>query len=251
VQAMMEERGIPFTGSGSRASAAAFDKARTKQLLTGKVKMAGSRNVGESDEETIRSTVESMLESYPKIVLKPLAAGSSRGLYFLERGGDVDRVVREVANLKLPYIIEQFITGRELTDGIVDNGDGPRALPVIEIIVDRGREFDYAGKYLGVGTKEICPAPIPDSMRDAAQEVALTAHKVLGCEGYSRSDVIGAEDGVYFLEVNTLPGLTVTSLVPQELREAGIDFREFLESQIALARRRVTARSATTAGSRR
>lgn len=251
VQAMMERRGIPFTGSGSRASAAAFDKGRAKQLLAGKILMAESRIVGESDEQTIRNAVDSMLESHPRIVLKPLADGSSRGLYFLDRGGDVNGVVRELAKRRMPYIIEQFLNGRELTDGVVDNGEGPFALPVMEIVVDRGREFDYAGKYLGKGTKEICPAPIPEAMRDAAQEAALVAHKLLGCDGYSRTDLIGAEEGMYFIEVNTLPGLTVTSLVPQELREAGIEFREFLENQIELARRRVTARPETAPRSAR
>ena len=245
VQAMMERRGIAFTGSGSRASAASFDKGRAKQVLEGKVRLAESRSVAESDEPTVRSTVEWMLERHPKIVLKPLAAGSSRGLFFLEKGGDVDGVVRSVAKLKMPYIVEQFIAGRELTVGVVDNGDGPFALPVIEIVVDRGREFDYAGKYLGSGTQEICPADIPDAMRDAAQQTALAAHQSLGCDGYSRSDVIGAHDGVYFLEINTLPGLTISSLVPQELREAGIDFRTFLETQIDLARQRVIAQAQT------
>lgn len=251
VQQMMERRGIPFTGSGSRASAAAFDKGRAKQILKGKVRMAESRTVGESDEETIRSTVESMLESYPKIVLKPLAAGSSRGLFFLERGGDVEGVIRSVVKLRMPYIIEQFISGRELTCGVIDNGSGVKALPVIEIVMDRGRDFDYAGKYLGHGSKELCPAPISDSMRDDAQRVAVDAHKFLGCEGYSRSDLIGADDGVYFLEINTLPGLTVSSLVPQELKANGIEFKKFLETQIDIARRRVTAPRTAAAGSTR
>ena len=241
VQRMREKRGIAFTGSGSRASAAAFDKGRAKQVLKGKVRMAESRTVGESDETTIRSTVESMLESYPRIVLKPLAAGSSRGLFFLDRDGEVDKVVRDVAKLRMPYIIEQFISGRELTCGVTDGGDGPFPLPVMEIVMDRGHAFDYAGKYLGQGSKELCPAPIPDAMRDDAQNVALDAHVALGCEGYSRSDLVGAEDGVYFLEINTLPGLTVSSLVPQELKVAGIDFRDFLNRQIEIARRRVNA----------
>jgi len=251
VQRMMEKRGIPFTGSGSRASAEAFDKGRTKQVLMGKVRMAESRTVGEADEETIRSTVEAMLERYPKIVLKPVADGSSRGLYFLERDGDIDGVIRSVAKLRTPYIIEQFISGRELTCGVTDRDSGPLALPPVEIVMDRGQNFDYEGKYLGKGTKELCPAPIPDAMRDEAQQIAVAAHKALGCEGYSRSDLIGADDGVYFLEINTLPGLTVSSLVPQELKAAGIGFREFLETQIEIGRRRVTARQKTPAGSAR
>jgi len=213
--------------------------------------MAESRTVAETDEETIRSVVESMLERYPKIVLKPVADGSSRGLYFLDRDGDIDGVIRSVAKARTPYIIEQFISGRELTCGVIDTGNGPIALPVMEIVMDRGRDFDYEGKYLGKGTKELCPAPIPDAMRDEAQQIAVAAHTALGCDGYSRSDLIGADDGVYFLEINTLPGLTVSSLVPQELKEAGIGFREFLEAQIDIARRRVTARQQTAAGSAR
>ena len=247
VQRLMEKRGIPFTGSGSRASANAFDKGRAKELVKERVKVAESRTVGVADPETIRTTVNEMLERHPRIVLKPLAAGSSRGLFFLDRGGDVDDVVRKVAKLRLPYIIEQFIKGRELTVGVVDQGNGPTALPVIEIEIDPGREFDYQGKYLGKGTREICPAKISDEMTRAAQQTAVASHIALGCEGYSRTDMMAASDGMYFLELNTLPGLTTSSLVPQELREAGADFRTFLEAQMDLARKRA-ARSTRVAG---
>jgi D-alanine-D-alanine ligase len=134
----------------------------------------------------------------------------------------------------VPYLIEEFIPGRELTIGV----DQDLALPVIEIEVDPGRDFDYEGKYLGKGTREVCPAVIPDAMRDEAQRVALVAHDALGCDGYSRSDVIANDDGVWFVELNTLPGLTKTSLVPLELKTAGISMRDFLERQITLAVRR-------------
>ncbi|HEY6844294.1 MAG TPA: D-alanine--D-alanine ligase, partial [Thermoanaerobaculia bacterium] len=128
------------------------------------------------------------------------------------------------------------------TVGVVDMGNGPDALPPIEIEVDAGRSFDYSGKYLGSGTREICPAQIPEAMRETAAQVALTAHTVLGCEGYSRTDMIAADDDhIYFLELNTLPGLTASSLVPKELNVAGIGFREFLEKQIELARQRAHA----------
>lgn len=241
VQRLLEARGIPFTGSGSAASAAAFDKGRANEVMKGRVKVAESRIVGEADEKTIRSMTKSMLERHPRIVLKPLAGGSSRGLFFLDRGDNIDEVVRKVAKLQMPYIIEQFIRGRELTVGVVDGENGPVALPVIEIEVDAGHSFDYEGKYLGKGTREICPANIPEEMARAAQDVAREAHIALGCEGYSRSDMMAADDGMYFLELNTLPGLTTSSLVPQELKTAGIDFREFLEKQIEMARRRAAA----------
>jgi D-alanine-D-alanine ligase len=227
---MMEERGIAFTGSGSAASAAAFDKTRAKEMLRNRVRMADSRIVRG------RQTIDEMLELYDRIVLKPVAGGSSRGLFFVDRGERVELPPN------VPYLAEQFIGGRELTVGVVDMGSGPDALPPIEIQIDPGRAFDYEGKYLAAGTREICPADIPDPMRETAEQVALTAHTVLGCEGYSRTDMIAADDDhIYFLELNTLPGLTSSSLVPQELKVAGISFREFLEKQVELARQRAHA----------
>lgn len=233
VQRMFEQRGIPFTGSGAEASAAAFDKGRAKEVLGDRVRTAESRVV--RDPRQVADVAREMLERHERIVLKPLAGGSSRGLFFLERNDSVPEV-------RIPYIVEQFITGRELTVGVVDRGDGKTfALPVIEIEVDAGHAFDYAGKYLGKGTREVCPANIPDDMRDAAQHTALTAHLGLGCEGYSRSDLIAAEDGIYYLETNTLPGLTTSSLVPQQLRAACVDFGAFLDDQLAIARARAAS----------
>jgi D-alanine-D-alanine ligase len=233
VQAMLESRGIPFTGSGSSASAAAFDKGRAKEIVNDRVRTAESRVV--QDPSNISETIADMLQRHDKIVLKPLAGGSSRGLFFVERGSEIPAIAR------IPYIVEQFISGRELTVGVVEGGDGPFPLPVIEIETDPGASFDYEGKYLGKGTREICPALIPEPMRDEAQSIALAAHIALCCEGYSRSDLIAGEDGVYFLELNTLPGLTTSSLVPQQLHEAGISFRDFLEQQIEIGRLRASA----------
>ncbi|HET8799537.1 MAG TPA: ATP-grasp domain-containing protein [Thermoanaerobaculia bacterium] len=236
VQRMLEERGIPFTGSGSEASAAAFDKERAKEIVRGRVRLAESRVAHHPSQ--IRETIDDLLARHPRIVLKPVAGGSSRGLYFLDDDGDRESVAAEIAQRGVPYIVEQFIAGRELTCGVVDRGDGPFALPVLEIEVDPSRAFDYAGKYLGAGTREICPANIPESLAKETQDTALAAHLALRCEGYSRTDVVANDDGVWFLELNTLPGLTTSSLVPQELAAAGIAFRDFLESQIALGRRR-------------
>ncbi|MEK6375007.1 MAG: ATP-grasp domain-containing protein [Acidobacteriota bacterium] len=234
VQRMMEKRGIAFTGSGSAASAAAFDKERARQLVEDRVPVAESRVV--RDPRQLDEAVRDMLARHQRVVLKPVAGGSSRGLFFLGRGDAIPRV-------DIPYIVEQFLAGRELTVGVIDHDHGLLALPVIEIETDPGFTFDYAGKYLGTGTREICPAKIPDSLRDAAQRAAVAAHIALGCHGYSRTDLIATGgDEVRFLELNTLPGLTTSSLVPQELAEGGIGFRKFLERQIELARTVHTAR---------
>ena len=231
VQRMLESRGIPFTGSGAEASAAAFDKDRAKERVHGRVRVAESRVV--RNESELQSAIDDLHSRHERIVLKPLAGGSSRGLHFLGRGDEPPR------DLRFPYILEQYIRGRELTVGVIDTENGPIALPVIEIEVDPNRTFDYEGKYLGAGTREICPANIPADLAKEAQATAVAAHEALGCEGYSRTDMMAAEDGVYFLETNTLPGLTTSSLVPQELREQGIGFREFLDRQVELAGRKV------------
>jgi len=221
LQRMLERRGIPFTGSGSEASAVAFDKERAKERLRGHVAMAESRV---ANDESIRD----MFTRHEKLVLKPVAGGSSRGLYFVTRHD-------EIPELEVSYMVEQFLSGRELTVGVVEGV----ALPVLEVEIDPGRDFDYDGKYLGKGSHEICPARIPDSMRDAVQRAGVIAHERLGCDGYSRTDVVAADDGtVYFLETNTLPGMTKASLVPQELAAAGISMRDFLDRQVTLALQR-------------
>ncbi len=247
VQRLLEARGLPFTGSGSEASAAAFDKDRAKDLVRGRVRSAESRVARYAEE--IHPVIDDMLSWHERIVVKPLAAGSSRGLFFLGRDDDRDRVAEQVKALKIPYIVEQFIRGRELTVGVLDQGEGPFALPVIEIEIDPNRAFDYEGKYLGSGTREICPAVISEEMARAAQETALVAHVALGCAGYSRTDIVAADDGMYFLETNTLPGLTTSSLVPQELAVVGIGFREFLERQVELASLRAIEPSSSRAAS--
>ncbi|HEY2093105.1 MAG TPA: ATP-grasp domain-containing protein [Thermoanaerobaculia bacterium] len=226
LQRLLEARSLPFTGSGSVASANAFDKERAKSIVRDRIRTAESRVARDGHE--LEQHAREMLARFERIVAKPVAGGSSRGLYFLKRDAAIPQI-------GIPYIVEQFIAGRELTVGVVDMGDGPFALPVIEIEVDPGYEFNYAGKYHGTGTREICPANIPDDLRDEAQRVAVIAHEALGCSGYSRTDLIAAPEGVYFLELNTLPGLTKSSLVPQQLRTAGIGMREFLEEQMKRA----------------
>jgi D-alanine-D-alanine ligase len=236
LQRMMEKRGIAFTGSGSKASANALDKSRAKELVKARgVRVAEGTVVmpSEGSGRVVRAgrtptgNGASLDVTNRRVVMKPLSGGSSRGLFFLDPRDAIPEV-------DVPYLIEEFIAGRELTIGV----DEDLALPVIEIEVDPGRDFDYEGKYLGHGTREICPAVIPDAMRDEAQRIALVAHEAIGCEGYSRTDVIANADGVWFIELNTLPGLTKASLVPRELAVAGITMRDFLERQITLAVRR-------------
>jgi D-alanine-D-alanine ligase len=123
--------------------------------------------------------------------------------------------------------------------GVVEGPGGSlRALPCSEVRLDEGFAFDFEGKYLGRGTTEVTPAEVEPALAQAAQALAITAHRALGCEGYTRTDLILTARGPVYLETNTLPGLTRRSFIPQQLAAEGTSVQAFLEGQLALARAR-------------
>ena len=238
IQRVMEMRRIAFTGPGGDASARAFDKEVAKQIASAAgVRIARSVHVS-ADPKVMRQTMREMLRTYRRVVAKPVAGGSSVGLYHLLTDDDVEQAARGIEEAGEAYLAEEFVEGPELTVGVVDGPSGARALPPSEVRVEPGRAFDYEGKYLGKGTREITPAEVPDQVTRAAQEMALEAHRALGCEGYSRTDIIAPAGGPVFLELNTLPGLTRASFLPQQLAVEGTSMRAFLEGQIDIARAR-------------
>lgn len=239
VQRALEVRHLAFTGSGSAASARAFDKAQTKALAAAKgVAVADARVLTPKDAKATAAALDELLASHPRWVLKPLADGSSHGLVHLKAQAQVPEAAQVLAGLGLTYLAEVFIEGRELTVGVVDEGSGPLALPVSEVRFAPDAAFDYAGKYLGRGTEEITPAQLSDAEREAAQRLAVATHQAVGCEGYSRTDMILTAQGPVLLEINTLPGLTKASFIPQQLAAAGKDLKAFLEAQLELGRKR-------------
>lgn len=238
VQSLMEARHICFTGSGSEASRAAMNKWRAKALVKRKgIRVAESELVIELDraEEKLRAC----RERYGSVVVKPVSEGSTVGVHFVASEADLPPAVAAVRE-SFPggYMVEALVDGVELTVGVVEDREGIRALPCSEVRLEAGRRFDYAGKYLGAGTKEITPAEVPEAVARSAQEVAVEVHRTLGCSGYSRTDIIVNGRGPVFLEINTLPGLTRASFIPQQLDAAGISMEAFLAGQIELARRR-------------
>lgn len=241
VQRALEAHGLAFTGSGSAASARAFDKAQTKALAAAKgVKVADARVLAPADAHANEAALRELLATHPRWVLKPLADGSSHGLVHLKSAAQVPEAAALLATLGLTYLAEVFIEGRELTVGVMDTEAGPAALPVSEVRLAVNAAFDYEGKYLGKGTEEITPAHLTDAEREAAQRLAVTTHQAVGCEGYSRTDMILTASGPVLLEINTLPGLTKASFIPQQLAAAGKDFTAFLQAQLELGRRRAS-----------
>lgn len=240
VQKLFETNQIAFTGSGSKASHDAFDKNRAKKIIAGTtIKMAPSIEFSLKKWPEQRHQLEEFLSLHRNMVLKPVSSGSSFGLQIVNSLTSLNSAITEMKKLPFDhYLAEAFIHGRELTVGVTDIDGTLKALPASEIVLNEGHSFDYNGKYLGAGTTELTPAPLSDIEMKKAQQVAIEAHKALGCYGYSRTDMILSGPDVYFLETNTLPGLSKPSFVPQQLRAAGLAVEQFVARQIELAPKR-------------
>ena len=221
IQGLLNIMGIPYTHSGVQASAIAMDKIRTKEICS---KVGLSCPEGSSLSRNDISLLE--LEKRP-FVIKPKAQGSSMGVHIVRSKDNYIPFLK-----KWPYgeelVIEKFIPGRELTVGVL-NGI---ALCVTEITSERGF-YDYTAKYELGGSKHIIPADLPDIIVRKALDQAVVAHETLGCRGITRSDfryddTQGDLGHLYFLEINTQPGMTSTSLVPEQASYAGMTFSELL-----------------------
>jgi D-alanine-D-alanine ligase len=228
LQLLCELRGLAFTASGSLASNLAFDKIATKRFVA----LAGitaPANVSLAD-------LDQAFAKYGKLVAKPARDGSSFGLMFVNSSQDLG-AVREAAR-QVDYVIEPCIEGVEATCGVLQGADGALiGLPPVEIRPADGT-FDYESKYLRKTTQEICPGNFSAQMTAMMQDIAIQAHRIVGAFGYSRSDFFVTANGPVFIEINTLPGMTASSLYPKELKAQGIELKDFLEGQIELAMQR-------------
>ena len=239
VAAWLEERRIPFTGSGSVASRLAFDKVAAKERVAEEGVHVAEAEVLRSREEDSLDRLVAMVDRWEKVVVKPVEEGSSYGMEILSSADEAKRFVENIREDEYDrYLAERLLQGVELTGGVIEHEGEVVALPTVEIRPETGRSFDYAGKYLGEGIEEICPAEVSEEVEMATRRAAEIAHEAIGCFGYSRTDFIVEEGKAYFLETNTLPGLTKTSLLPQELREAGISLEDFVKAQLELSSRR-------------
>ena len=231
MQGYLEMLGVPHSGCNAFVSAITFDKFSCKSYLKDVdfVKCADDifLRKGEQTEGLAQKAEERL--GLPMFV-KPTDGGSSFGVSKVKSLEDFDKAVEYAFSEGNMIMAEAAITGRELTCAVYNDGKGNVALPVIEILTDN-EFFDYEAKYNG-HSKEVCPAQIPDSLRDEIQETSKKIYAHLGCTGLVRVDYICASDGLYFLEVNTIPGMTAASLVPQMVRAAGIPMTDFLTTII-------------------
>ena len=227
LQGYLEMLGIPFSGCSSFVSAIAFDKFACKNYLRDVdfVKCAPDAFVRKgADLDAFAETVNAKLR-YP-VFVKPTDGGSSFGITKVSRPEDLVPAVKFAFSEGPMVLVEQGVSGRELTCAAYFDGNDVQALPLIEIVSENDY-FDYDAKYNG-HSQEICPAPVTDEVRELVQDTTRRIYRQLGCNGVVRVDFILGEDGLYFLEVNTIPGMTSASLVPRMVRTAGMDMTTFL-----------------------
>ena len=233
VQALLDLTGKPYTGSGVLASALAMNKSMSKKRFEREGILTPEWFLIEDTElSSINSLAERIEKSFNfPCVVKPNNQGSTVGLTVVSKKQDLKKAFDCAQEYSSHILIERYIAGRELTVGIL--GDTP--LPVVEIIPEHGI-YDYECKYTHGKSNYICPAEIPEEKTKEIQAIGLKAFKALGCEGYARVDFRYGEDGrFYCLEVNTLPGMTATSLVPKAAKALGISFPELVDRIAKLA----------------
>ena len=235
IQGLLDLLGIPYTGSGVLASALAMDKGMTKRILASAGILSPesvdlSTRGGVPGEAELLRAVGSL--SYPLIV-KPSRQGSTIGMTKITQPSQLREAVAEAALYDSQILIERYIEGVELTVSVLGNEE-PWALPVIEIVPNKGF-YDYEAKYTPGATDEIVPARISDEETQRAQSIAVAAHRALGCTGASRVDFILSAGELYTLEVNTIPGMTPTSLLPRAAEAAGISFSSLLDMLVEYA----------------
>lgn len=226
IQAALDLMGVKYTGSGYLGSALAMDKDLTKRLIAGTGVKTPEWKIVDFDASSIP---EIMASASLPCVVKPVDSGSSIGVVIPETEEALEKALKD--NLKYGRVMmEQYVCGREIDVGVL----GDRALPSIEIIPKQGF-YDYKNKYQAGATVEICPTLIDPAVEKRLGEAALKVHRALGLHSYSRSDFIVSGDDVYFLEINTLPGMTPTSLMPQEAAAVGIEYESLCRQVIEMA----------------
>ena len=225
VQAAFDAAKIRYTGSDSRSSAIAMSKAETKKMVSGHIRMPKGIVVTKS--------TANKKEIPAPCVIKPSNGGSSVGVVLVMNDADYDKALEESFRYDDTVLVEEYIDGRELTQAVMDG----IALPPVEICPDKenGVWYDYSNKYNGL-TKEICPAQIAENVLAEMSEKSVRFGNILGLSVYYRIDYLLDKEGRLFaLEANSLPGMTDTSLVPQEAAAVGISYPELCEKIIEIS----------------
>ena len=228
VQGLLEVMHLPYTFSGVLTSAVATEKDFAKSIFrsNGIPTARGTKLAAGHIPDEVE--VETLVDKFGlPLFVKPAANGSSYGISMVHEASQLAEAVRLAGEGGQRVIVEECVTGTEITVPVIGNDD-PQALPIVEVVAGEGAEFyDLKVKYEPSELHHVMPARLPQDVYERAQRLAVRAHKALGCRGASRSDFIVKADGQpVILETNTIPGMTETSLLPDSARHAGIEFPE-------------------------
>lgn len=237
VQELLNRHGVAYTGSGRMESALAMNKWLTKELAQEVgIKTPIAMQVKETD--ALGEKAKEIFSSMPHpLIVKPRNGGSSLGVYKVDSYTELLDALEKVLAEHKSAVVEEFIPGKEASCGVIDNFRGLEtySLPPVEIVPPKGKMFDYESKYNGQ-SNEICPGNFTAAEKKEIERVSKLIHERLGLRHYSRSDfIVHPKRGVYFLEVNTLPGLTEESLLPKSLKAVGSSIKEFLHHVLHMA----------------
>lgn len=244
LQGVLEFYGVPYVGSGVRASACANDKITAKRLFRD-AGLPVARDVTACRGETVADVAARVHAAIgDDVVVKPVRQGSAIGVGFARNPRELAEALEVAFGYGGDVLIEERVAGSEITAGVLDLGD-PRPLPLIDIRTPPGAWYDYAHRYTPGLSEHVIPAPLPPAVYQQVQQAAVAAHRVLGCRHLSRADFVAGADGrIALLEVNTMPGMTPTSLYPDAARHFGYPFQDLVT---AFVRDALAARDASPA----
>ncbi len=236
IQGLLDMLGIPYVGSGVSASALAMDKAKAKLFFAShQIPVAKSELYQVTEDVSIQDIAENVLATWTApFVIKPNKEGSTLGLTIVTNAAEINEAIHKAFESDNEVLVEDYIKGRELTVPVLGAIGREKALPVIEII-PKNELYDYESKYAPGGSEHIVPARLDADITAKIQAYAVEAHQVLGCETYSRVDFLLTEENIPFiLEVNTLPGMTPTSLFPDAAKAIDLSYNEMIETFVQL-----------------
>lgn len=239
LQGLLELAGIPYTGSGVLASALAMDKALSAEVfarhgISVPPHIAFNKKEWTKKQTALRKQISAL--GWP-LVVKPRNLGSSVGITIVQKPSELGAAIRLALNHSAEVMAQKYIKGREIACGVIDKGIPGTETPLqpTEIIPKESAFFDYRAKYTPGASEEITPPRLPKSVIKTIRQTALACHRILGCSGMSRTDMILEGPKLYVLEANTIPGMTETSLLPQGAKACGISFPQLLERIIVAA----------------
>jgi len=231
IQGLLEILKIPYTGSGILASSVAMDKILTKRILQERGFLTPAFAFFDAQEGRAEDFAAAFALTYP-VIVKPSREGSTIGIVRVQSAAELLPALKEAARYDARVLVEEFIAGKEVTAGVIQG----EALPLIEVAPKSGF-YDFQSKYTKGATEYILPARISEALTREIQESTVEIYRELGCEGCARADfIIDDQERFFFLEINTIPGMTETSLIPKAAAQAGLSFENLVEKLLDSSR---------------